>query len=69
MTVHPWVVLLKEFVAVFSFAEEDLSGARVNLRVLSDVVDPPLINGPAIVLFVVLLDFFCSVEYVIWVLY
>lgn len=61
VAVHPWVVLIVELSTVFAFAKEYLSASWVHLGILGHIVDLALVDGPAVVVFVVLLHFFCCV--------
>ena len=69
VAVHPRVVLIVQLSAVFALAKEYLSASWVHLSILGHIVDLALVDGPAVVIFVVLLHFFCSVVDRVRVLY
>ena len=56
LAIDPRMVLHEEFGTIFTLAEEDFLAARVDLSVLSDIVDATLVNRPAVILFIVLLN-------------
>jgi hypothetical protein len=68
VTIDPRVILLKQFSAVFASTQEDLFATRVNLRILCNIIDPTLIDGPTVLLLVVLSDLFSRVDVLIWIL-
>ncbi len=63
------MIFIIEFSAVFTLAKEDLPAAWVHFGVLGHIVDPPVEDGPAIVLLIVLGYLIWGVVGVVWVLY
>ena len=68
VAVDPGVVLLEELRAILALPEEDLAATRVHLRVFSNVIDFALVDGPAVVLRLVLLDIVSRIIYSICIL-
>ena len=69
VAVHPGVVLLKDFRAVFALAEENLFTSRMHFGVLGYVVDTPFVHCPTIVFRRVFCHLLCSVSNRIWIFY
>ena len=59
------MVLLEQFCAVLAFAKEYFAATRVHLRVLCNVIDFTLVDGPAVVLRPMLCNLLGCVEYLV----